>query len=206
MIDECPTEVGDLLTTNTSLLEGLLDQGNDVLWSLFCRRYRPVIIAVGRRLGLSEPEAEDASQEALLAFANSYRDGRYQADKGRLRSWLLGIAGNKIRDVQRRRPREIAAGGDDSLPGAIAGAVDEHTLSDVWDVEWRRAVVKECLAHVRKKVDPATMRAFELLVLEEWEADRVAETLNINRNSVYQAKSRVLAHMRQIHKELESDW
>ena len=195
-----------MLTTNTRLLEGLHDQGNRSLWALFFERYRPVLLAVGRRTGLTEPEAEDAAQETMLAFSTAYREGRYDRSKGRLRSWLLGIASNKIRDVQRRRPREVQGGRDDSAPGPITGAIDERSLSDIWEAEWQRAIVKECLAQVKGKVEAQTMRAFELTVLQGWEVDEVARTLNMKRNSVYQAKSRVLAHMRQLHEQLEADW
>lgn len=75
-----------MLTTNTALLEGLRETGNDAIWKVFCTRYRPVVIAVARRLGLNADEAEDATQEALLAFATAYRQGKYDRDKGRLRS------------------------------------------------------------------------------------------------------------------------
>ncbi|MFQ5490503.1 MAG: RNA polymerase sigma factor [Phycisphaerae bacterium] len=195
-----------MMTTNTALLEGLRDAGNDALWTLFCERYRPVVVSVGRRLGLSADEAEDGAQEALLAFATAYRAGRYDRDKGRLRSWLMGIANKKIRDVQRRRPRETPVGQQNSGTGIITGQIDEHTLSEAWEAEWQRAIVKACLAQVRGKVEAKTMQAFELLVIKNWPVDQVVETLGMNRNSIYQAKSRVLAHMREIHHQLDQTW
>lgn len=195
-----------MLTTNTALLEGLRETGNDALWSLFCNRYRPVVIAVARRLGLSADEAEDATQEALLAFATAYREGKYDRDKGRLRSWLMGIANKKIRDIQRRRPREKPVGQQDTGTGIITRQIDENTLSEAWEAEWRQAIVKECLQQVRTKVETKTMQAFELMVIKGWPADDVVHALGMNRNSVYQAKSRVLAHMREIHDQLDQTW
>ena len=81
--------------TSTTLLDGLKDQGNAPVWSEFCTRYRPVIVAFARRLGMSEDDAQDAAQEALITFAAAYREGKYSRDKGRLRSWLLTLAKDK---------------------------------------------------------------------------------------------------------------
>ena len=41
--------------TNTMLLVGLLDPRNDDAWNAFHKRFRPLLIAYGRRRGLSMP-------------------------------------------------------------------------------------------------------------------------------------------------------
>ena len=78
-----------LSTTNTSLLAGLRDRSNDACWSEFFGRYQPLLVGFGHKLGLSETDAQDAAQETLMAFVSTYREGGYDRQKGRLRTWLM---------------------------------------------------------------------------------------------------------------------
>ena len=192
--------------TSTILLIGLRDPANDRAWSEFAARYQPMLVAFARRLGLKEDQAQDAAQETLIAFVRAYGDGRYDRDRGRLRTWLLGIAVNKIRDIQRRLAREIAVGGQDSHTGMITAIPDERSLSEAWDEEWRHSILRACLDEVRRQVKPVLMRAFELFVLQEWPADRVAAHLGISRDVVYAAKSRILTRLQETRKQLEENW
>ena len=91
-----PIEPDHLSSTSTNLLIGLGDLSNDKVWSTFCSRYQAVIMSFARRAGLSEQDAQDAAQDTLLAFADSYRRGKYNRDKGHLRTWLFSIAMHKI--------------------------------------------------------------------------------------------------------------
>src|SRR4029453_12334468 len=94
--------------TNTLLLAGLKDNKNDAVWSDFFARYQPMLLAFARKLGMSDEDAKNAAQEALMAFVSAYREGAYDRKKGRLRTWLYGIASHKVRDMQRkRRGREL---------------------------------------------------------------------------------------------------
>ena len=52
-----------LTRPTTALLEALLDPADDEIWQDFDRRYRPILIAFARRLGLPD---EDAAHDTLL--------------------------------------------------------------------------------------------------------------------------------------------
>ncbi len=192
--------------TNTSLLMGLRDAQNDCVWTEFCARYIPVLESFGRRRGLGEHDAEDAAQETLAAFAEAYRQGKYDRDRGRLRTWLLAIAKHRIADAFRKRGKQIARGGDADTTDWVDALPDEHTMSSMWEAEWRRAIVRRCMEEVRCEVQPVTMQAFELFALREWPAEKVANHLGISVNSVFLAKSRVLARMRRLEHQLEETW
>jgi len=194
------------MTTNTELLIGLGDPANDVVWTDFSNRYFPVLIAFGRRLGLSEHDAQDAAQDALLAFADSYRKGRYDRNKGRLRTWLYGIASNKIRDVQRRRPRERVVADATDETGLINRIPDDQTMSDLWETEWQRAVFQVCIQEVRKQVKPSSMQVFELCILKQWPTNKAAEHLKMSEAAVLKARTRVLSRMRDVRDRLEREW
>jgi RNA polymerase sigma-70 factor (ECF subfamily) len=192
--------------TSTDLLDGLRDPRNDTVWHAFFERYSPLLVSFCRRLGLSDANARDAAQETLVAFLTSYQQGAYQREKGRLRTWLFTIARNKTRDLQRRRAREMIPQ-DASCETAFLDRVpDEDQLEQLWEDEWRRAVLAACMDEVRQQVEPHTMRAFELLVLEGRSADEVAAELNMSRDTVYQAKSRILARIQKFRTRLEQTW
>lgn len=192
--------------TNTDLLLGLCDRENDRVWTEFCDRYLPILESFGQRLGLTHEDASDAAQEALSAFAAAYRRGDYDRTRGHLRTWLFGIATNKIRDVQRGNhrwpsPLEAAEGGQgaNEVP-------DDHTMSDLWEAEWQQAVLSACLEEVYREVKLSTARAFELFVLKEWPVDKVAAELGLTRNAVFKAQRRVLSRLRELHGRLNEEW
>jgi RNA polymerase sigma-70 factor (ECF subfamily) len=194
-----------ITATSTSLLSGLARQ-DDRQWREFVDRYQPVLVAFARKLGLSEQDAADAAQDTLLVFAVGHREGKYDRSKGRLRTWLLGIATNKIREIRRKGRREFVPVDEDDGTRLINQIEDDHTMSDLWEEQWREAVLEACLKEVREQVEPVTMRAFELFVLQEWPAEKVASELGISANAVFKGKRRVLTRMHQIYKYLEANW
>ena len=98
-----------LTRTTTALLEALLDPADDEVWQDFDRRYRPILIAFAQRLGLPD---EDAAQDTLTRFVRSYREGKYDRDRGRLRSWIIGIARHCIYDIHQHRATNPKRGGN----------------------------------------------------------------------------------------------
>lgn len=192
-----------LTITNTDLLNGLRNPDNAAIWEAFFDRYQPLLVAFGRRLGLNEQDAQDGAQEALMGFVRAYREGAYDKDKGRLRSWLFGIASNKMRDIQRKRGRDLVIVDEADDTRFLNKIPDDHSISEVWEAEWRKGVLAACLREVREKVKPKTMKAFELFALEGLPAQEVAKQLEMTENAVWIAKNRVLSHMREVQQELE---
>lgn len=157
------------------------------------------------RLGLSEADAEDATQETFIAFARAYQEGRYSEERGRLRSWLFGIVQNKVRDIQRRHARDPARPGTDNEE-SMDGAVDEGNLSAIWEDEWKQAVIRTCLELVRRDVTEKTFSAFEEITLRERSLDETTQILGMSRAAAAKANQRVLSRMRELHKLVESEW
>jgi RNA polymerase sigma factor (sigma-70 family) len=192
--------------TTTALLDGLHDHQNTRLWSDFCNRYQPAVVRFARRLGLNEEDARDAAQDALLAFVEAYRAGQYDRRKGRLRTWLYGIAANKIRDSQRRRFRDKALAGPPGKTALIEQLPNDRTMSECWEAEWRQSLVRICIQQVSRQVKPSSMRVFELCILKKRSLEEVADELNMSQEAVLRARSRVLSRMRQVRRMLEPDW
>lgn len=195
---------GHMVTrTNTHLLAALHDLSDRQAWGDFCSRYQPVLIGMARRLGLREQDAQDAAQETLMAFAEEYRQGRYDRTQGRLRDWLFGIARNKIRHLQRQRARERPADGKTDAMGRVP---DDHDIEAAWESQWRQAILRACLAEVGRQVQPSTMQAFELVSVKGWNAEQAAAHLGMSVNAVLKARRRVLARMREVYACLKENW
>lgn len=185
--------------TTTTILEGLRDYGNRDAWDRLVGRFRRPIAAFARETGVAPRDCEDVAQEALAAFAEAYRAGRYDRTRGRLSGWLFGIA---YRHAQRRRRAEARhpAAPEPDGPAAIR---DEATATNVWQRIWDRHLLESSIAAARREFAPDTFRAFELVVLEDRSAGDAAAALGVPIKTIYNAKHRVLKRVRELVRELE---
>jgi len=186
-----------LTRTTTQLLDSLRDASNHDLWTLFDDRYRPVLIAFARRRGLSEEDAADAAQSTLADFAADYRAGRYDRTRGRLRSWIIGIAQNRIAGIRRDLQRRGAPVGGDSVIGRLP---DNSALERDWDEAVQRVALERAIRtlHTETRIDERTIRAFELSALRGAPAEVVATECGMTVAEVYVAKNRVIKKLRDI--------
>jgi RNA polymerase sigma-70 factor (ECF subfamily) len=195
-----------LTRTSTILLEGLKNSADQQAWREFDERYRPLILAVAARSGLHAGEADDAAQETMIAFLETYRESRYDRQKGRLRDWLRGIACHKVRDIQRRQGHREKPLADVTHGTDVLAQVEDTAAEAAWDEEWDNAVLRQCLQEVRQQVEPRTFEAFELFALQDWPAKRVAAHLQLSEDVVYQSKSRILTRIREQLPTLTEIW
>ncbi|MHC4970510.1 MAG: RNA polymerase sigma factor [Planctomycetota bacterium] len=190
-----------LTRTTTALLEGLLDPADEETWRAFDARFRPILLAFGRRLGLPPEDAADAAQETLARFVTAYRGGKYDRGRGRLHSWIIGIARNCIGDLRQRRAPHWRQRG----LSAIVDLPDRAALTRMWDEQCQQELLRQSLAELRQqtKTDAGTIRAFEMLALDRRRPADVAAELSITLNDVYLAKHRCLKRLRAILSRLE---
>jgi RNA polymerase sigma-70 factor (ECF subfamily) len=194
----------DWVTTST-ILDGLRDLENRAAWDGFVRRFRSPIVSFAAGMGVPASEREDVAQETLLAFVGSYQKGAYDRGKGRLSSWLFGIAYRQVLMHIRRekRPdRPLPAPGDGRASGDDPS--DARFATTHWDLKWEEFVFAECYRRVRAELSDETLRAFEAVVFEDASADEAAARLGVPVKAVYNAKHRVLKRVREVRAELEA--
>jgi len=195
--------------TTTQLLEELLDPANKEAWEGFDRRYRRVLLGIARSLGFCDADAEDLAQRTLAEFARAYRAERYQRGKGRLSSWLLGIARHVGSEMRRRgggggpgKGRRV--GGDSMLGEVVEEIPNEQHLSQIWSRSREQAILREALEVLRKspRMEEHTFRAFELFALRGVPAEEVARQCDVEVDSLYVIKNRLTKRLREIVKEI----
>lgn len=188
-----------LPVTSTTLLDGLRDPANDTVWGEYVGRFRPLILRYAAKLGVPDDAAEDVAQATLLAFSSAYRSGRYDRERGRLSSWLFGMARNEIRTWERARS------GGERLETRREPIADGE-LEALWDQEWRASLVAECLRLARRELDATTVAAFEAFALDGRPIEEVARQTGLTPNAIYGAKRRVLARIRELAPAVEAAW
>lgn len=190
-------------TTQTSLLSAVRDSHNREAWGNFYRLYAPMLRHFARRLGLSDADTEDVTQEVLLAAHRSLQEGIYDPNKGRFRAWLYGIARRQSLAVLRARCRRTRAQhiqNDEDGMDLLSQLQDKHSddaIQEIWQQEWRYALLDEALRHIRCEVGEKPFAAFTSYAIERRPVQDVAEQLGITRSSVYVYKGRVLDAIRQ---------
>ena len=187
--------------TTTKLLDALREPGNEPGWNHIDARYRPVLAALARRLGLRDAEADDVAQQALSEFVRAFREGRYDRTKGRLSSWIIGIAHHSALHALRDGKRQIAAG-----ETALTRLPDEHEVRQIWMEERDRTILERAMAMLRDEatVDDRTLLAFELFGLRGVPVAEVADRCGMTPDQVYVAKSRITKRLRLAVEELTS--
>ncbi len=190
----------DIDRTTTEMLDGLHDSSNERVWTDFDDRYRPILIGFGRSLGLSDADAADLAQDAITRFVIEYREGKYDRERGRLRSWLIGIVRYRVLELRRKKGVRKEAHG----VTRAAELPSKREMTQMFERQheaeiYRRAVEK---LKATSKTDEHTVRAFELLMERQMAPKLVAEELGMSIDDVYRAKSRVAQRLRAIVEEI----
>lgn len=187
------------------MLDGLHDPGNSRAWEELDARCRPIMRAVARRIGLSETEAEDAVQAAMLQFVQDYRAGGYDRSRGRLGSFLVMILRSRAIDAQRREGRRRDAGEiHDDMPVSVADA------ERIWMDERHNQLLLHAMQELREGgADERMISAFEMFGLRGVSIAEVTALLSMTREEVYNAKYRIakrlapiIARLDQIYEDL----
>lgn len=173
-------------TTRVSLLIRIRDPNNQTAWREFDAIYRPMLYRFARKKGLERGEAEEVTQQSLVAISQHITKFEYDPDKGRFKAWLATVLNNNIRKIHRRRRPQQALTADFNV------AQDrEETPDDLFERLWRDEHLRYCLDQVRREVEPSTYEAFRLYVFEERPVEEICEQLGMNANQIYKIKYRL---------------
>lgn len=187
-------------STTTALLESLKDPGKDEVWREFDARYRPVLFAFARKLGLNRTDAEEIAQATLVEFVGAYRKGSYERSKGRLSSWIIAIARNRIGKHRRSKGQTVQNRGDSALDELRT----RTQMTRVWAAEQERVIFDRAweLLNTAGRTSTNAIRAFELVAMRGMPPAAVAAECGMTLDEVYLAKSRVAKRLRELAEEL----
>ena len=177
------------MSTQPSMFSRLRDDEHGADWKAFCDRYVPLVRQVAVAHGLSDDDARDTVQEVMLRLVRGMDDFQYDRARGRFRNFLYTVTMNVVRTQLLSVARAHGSLTADAVP-------DECEPHDVWEREWQANELRRALEAIAEEVDAKTFQAFQLFALEEWPAEKVAAFLDVSREAVYQAKSRMVKRLR----------
>lgn len=180
------------METRVTLLQRLKADGSarEIAWNEFIALYSPIISRFAMTRGVGPDAIDDVVQEVVSGFFAAQPKFAYDPAKGRFRAYLMACVANAIRSQLRRR----AGAPEASLDQADRSAVSDETD---WDAAWKKSALDAAIARLRERyADNPTFQAFEAVVIRGQSPDVVAATLGLSRDSVYQAKTRLLAKLR----------
>jgi RNA polymerase sigma-70 factor (ECF subfamily) len=184
-----------VLETSFSLLERLRLFSDAAAWQRLVEMYTPYIQGWLRRQAIQPADVDDLTQEVLRSVVRALPDFQHDLRRGAFRRWLRTITVNHLRRFWRARPPQtLSPQAEQHLTSLEDPASD---LIRLWDEEHDRHVVRRLLQLIEADFEPATWRAFQLVVLEGRSTAEAAAELDITSNAVRIAKSRVLARLRQ---------
>ena len=182
-------------STSSSLVERV--QARDPqAWRRFVHLYSPLVYYWCRRAGLQPGDAADILQNVFQSVVTGIDRFRHDRPDDTLRGWLWTIARNRLRDhfrSQRERPDLLAEANWQDVPDPLGDAL----ASDDPPPEQLHPLLARALDLVRAEFEERTWQAFWQSVVEGQAAAEVATALGLSVNSVYKAKSRILARLRE---------
>lgn len=191
--------------TRASLILRLPDAADARAWDDFVQIYGPLVYRLARRHGLQPADADDLVQDVLSAVARSVGDWLARSDRGQFSPWLLRIAKNlAVNSLTRHKHRPIGTGDSN-----VAYLLSQHPANgdaagNEFDLEYRRELFLWAAHRIREQFTESTWQAFWLSTVEDQSITAVAAQLNVSAGSVYIARSRVMARLREVVKSHES--
>lgn len=175
--------------TSLSLLRGVQAMDPDA-WRQLALLYGPVVYRWCRLQGLQARDAEDLVQEVFLTVANRVGEFDHDKDDATFRGWLWTITRHKLGDwIRRQRNHPVPVGDTEALQSPEAAP----TAGDDVGSLYHRA-----LELIRGEFEQRSWDAFWRVVGEGQGVEDVAAALQMSRNAVYIAKSRILHRLREL--------
>ena len=202
--------------TRPSLLNRLKTGDDAESWEEFYRVYGKLVRDFAIQAGLTDTEADEVVQETAIAMARHLPEFRYDPQVCRFKTWLLNQTSWRIKDQFKKRKKETAGMGGTSLSNApptdeTARTATLHRVPDpaatdlemMFEAQWRKNLFAVALELVKQEFSLKQFQIFDLVVLKEWPAAEVAQSLGVTLANVYVTRHRISAAIKKEIKLLE---
>ena len=191
--------------TSLTLLGRLRAEPSDAAtWDEFVARYGGKIEQWCRQWGLQPADAEDVTQNVLLALSKQMRTFEYRAS-GRFRSWLKTVSRRAWIDCLEARRRQAIGSGGDAIQEMLASLEAREDFLSRIEEECDRNILEDAMKLVEQRVQSHTWRAFTMTAIDRRSGQEVAVELEMTVLAVYRARSRVQAMLQAEVARLDGD-
>jgi RNA polymerase sigma factor (sigma-70 family) len=209
------------IQTRPSLLQRL-KQGDDTEgWQDFYRIYGKLVRDFAIQAGLTDTEADEVVQETAIAMSRHLPEYRYDPKVCRFKTWLLNQASWRVKDQIKKRKKSAwmtghsthpgdarAPQGDDTTGTSVIHRVPDAAATDmeaVFEAQWHKNLFAAAMERVKRKFSLKQFQIFDLLVLKEWPAAEIAQSLGVTLANVYVTRHRISAAIKKETKRLEHE-
>ena len=190
--------MNDLPNTRQSLIIRLKLSSNDA-WAEFLTVYEQAIYRFCRSRGLQDADARDVTQDVFSALHSRIDRWETSSDRGSFRAWLFRVARNIAVDKTRERSRRPTPADDVTLAGLPES---NENAESAFQYEYQRTLFHWAADHISREVHETTWQCFWKTAVQHKKASDVAEILSVSVGSVYTAKCRVVARIKEKLSEL----
>lgn len=176
-------------------------RGEDDAVSVFVARYRGPLLAFVERRGFSHQDAEDLVQEVFLRLFAREALARADRERGRFRSFILGIAKHVMSEERERRGALKRGGGVKPVPLSEAPDVAaEEPVDTEFDQIWADHLLRRSLEELRQE-NPRQHQALQLRFQEGMAYQDIAAQMSRNlqqvKNDLHRARKRLVKAIKQ---------
>ena len=201
-----------MYTTKKTLLQRM-QNCDEISWEEFYRIYWPLVLDIGRKLGMSQDSCGDLMQEIMIDLFNGEPLMRYDPARGKFRTYFGVLVRHKAAEMLRKSAHfpsvsspdtGLSSAASNELPTSLIG--DDHDENNpfqkLFDEEYRKCLLSAVMNELRNTVEPKTYAIFEMVVLQERPQKEVARHLGINRATIDVYCSRCRKTLRKIVSEI----
>ena len=176
------------------------------------RLYREPILEYVRRRAPQDADAEDIVQEVMAELCEPGFLLKADREKGRFRSFLLGVTNHKIlhaRDKERRRKASSLEQG--GLEGERLDLSAASSEDEVFNELWEAKILKLARERLQKEERPGQPRYYQAHVLQHLQhlsqkecAEKLGVSVDTVNNWVHVAKTKIIEYARELAQEYSS--
>lgn len=198
--------MNDSPATRLSLLVRLREAHDEDAWAQFVELYAPLVYGFARKHGLQDADAADLTQDVLQAVSGGIRRFEYDPHRGSFRGWLFTVVRNKLRNFVAAQKRPGRGSGDaDAQQRLQEVPAREEEQTAWWDQEYERRVFAWAAEQVRGHFQESTWQAFWQTAVEGKSGQEAARNLGMTTAAVYLARSRIMARLRSLVREVQEE-
>ncbi|MBC7821071.1 MAG: sigma-70 family RNA polymerase sigma factor [Planctomycetaceae bacterium] len=193
-------------TTRASLLCRLRDSQDHEAGVEFIEIYEPAVYRQLRKCGLQDADARELMQELFVAVNRQIARWELAKERGLFRGWLRRVARNLVINwMKHGQRRMVALGGPESQSMFDELAAEDCPEPAEFDRELRRSIFQRASELVRQEQSLKAWQAFWETAVVGKTPIAVSQELGMSAGAVRVAKCRVLARLKEVVRELESD-
>lgn len=190
--------------TRETLIARLRDPEDRRSWEEFVQLYGPLIYRVARKRGAQDSDAQDVAQRVLVTVAEETRRREFDDSKDSFRAWLHRVTTNATINLLQREARHWGSGSS-GIRVLLEQKPASEEVTRIWMVERRMQLFRYAAAQVKQRFEHASWQSFWKTAIEGKSPQEVSEQLNRSVGSVYVARSRILAAIRELAREIERE-